>query len=400
MIRAAGLLLFGVLSIGSIFYFYKPAPVSAPQQNSQTNSAKLTVVKNGGPGESSAAKPKIVGRDDSPGPSAVGTQGLPGSVSASTGSATTTSGKPTTPTSVAGTNAYTTYGHIYTQAELLAIAGPVDLTSLPLGDNKYTTSSAKKGYVYVCHVATGGQGAQGNGPWIHGTTWDSTTKVAVAGSIPWPNASVKITVSGSTRTIVSNDLPTNHSTGIFPISASDPAAQYDRNQSSITVQNNSLSLPANPNALATPDCIFGVVGVMTNGVSLNDAFDALYRDAAAHEVQDSCDGHPNNEEGYHYHNLSACYKSPTVDQVIGYANDGFPITGPLVTKGNYLTTSDLDECHGLTSTVTMGGKQVTTYHYVMTYDFPYSVSCYRGKSYEPRPSGGAPMGQGQPPPRM
>src|SRR5581483_4605058 len=49
-----------------------------------------------------------------------------------------------------------TYGHIYTDSELLAMAGSVDLTALPLGDNKYTTSGAKKGYVYVCHVMQGG----------------------------------------------------------------------------------------------------------------------------------------------------------------------------------------------------------------------------------------------------
>jgi hypothetical protein len=312
---------------------------------------------------------------------------------------------PTNTSSSQGTTA-TTIGKIYSQTDLLAIAGPVDLTSLPLGDNKYTTSGAKKGYVYICHVAAGGQGAQVNGPWIHGSTWDATSKVSVQGSVAWPQASIKIALTNDKRTIAANDLPTNHNTGTFPVAASDPAAQYDRNQSSITAQNNSYSLPANPTALATPDCIFGMVGVMTNGVSLNDAFDALYRDAAAHEVQDSCDGHPNNEEGYHYHNLSSCFKSPSVDTVIGWAFDGFPITGPEVASGKYLTSDDLDECHGLTSSITLEGKQVTTYHYVMTYDFPYSVSCYRGKSYEPKPgrassTGGGQMPQGgmPPPPR-
>ena len=29
------------------------------------------------------------------------------------------------------------------------------------------------------------------------------------------------------------------------------------------------------------------------------------------------------------------------------------------------------------STVKVDGKNVTTYHYVMTQDFPYSVSCFR-----------------------
>ena len=69
--------------------------------------------------------------------------------------------------------------------------------------------------------------------------------------------------------------------------------------------------------------------------------------------------------------------------VIGYALDGFPITGPRVGDNNILTTSDLDVCHGITSTITLDGKKVTMYHYVMTQDFPYSVSCFRAKAIQP-----------------
>jgi hypothetical protein len=50
-----------------------------------------------------------------------------------------------------------------------------------------------------------------------------------------------------------------------------------------------------------------------------------------------------------------------------------------VGNGKYLTTDDLDECHGITSEITLDGKKTTIYHYVMTMDFPYSVSCFRGK---------------------
>jgi len=316
------------------------------------------------------------------------TQQPSGSVSASTGSATNTSGGLATPSSSAPSGTYATYGHIYSTSELAAMAGPVDLTSLPLGDSKYTISGPKQGYVYICNVMSGGKGAVVNGPWIHGTTWDQTAKVIVQGNVSWPDAYANFTTSNGMRYIKSNDEPTNSTTGVFPIPRSDPAFQYDGNQSSITAQNTSLSFPEFPTIANSPNCMYGVVGVMTNGVSLNDAFDALYRDAPAHEEQDSCNGHPNNE-GYHYHNLSSCFKTPLETQVIGWADDGFPITGPEVSSGNYLTTSDLDECHGLTSTININGQQVTTYHYVMTYDFPYSVSCFRGKSYEPHPGGGA-----------
>ena len=69
--------------------------------------------------------------------------------------------------------------------------------------------------------------------------------------------------------------------------------------------------------------------------------------------------------------------------MIGFALDGFPITGPKVGTNNILTTSDLDECHGITSTITLDGKPVETYHYVMTQDFPYSASCFRSTAAQP-----------------
>ena len=256
---------------------------------------------------------------------------------------------------------------------------------LPLGDYKYTTTAPKKGYVYLCNVMQGGGGAEADGPWIGTSTWNSNGKTVVAGAISWPTASITISVSGTTRTIVTNDLPTGGTTGIFPIASTDPAYQYDTNPNSVEAQNLSFSLPANPTPATTPGCIYGEVGVMTNGVMLLDGFDELYRDAAAHEVQDSCDGHPHEGGVYHYHSLSSCISDATVTNIIGWAFDGYPITGPEISAGRYLTTADLDECHGITSPVMENGALVDTYHYVMTQDFPYSVSCFHGKSYEPKP---------------
>src|SRR5262249_29387695 len=101
--------------------------------------------------------------------------------------------------------------------------------------------------------------------------------------------------------------------------------------------------------------------------------------------------------------LSSCIQDTSVNTVIGFALDGFPITGPKVGDGNILTTSDRDECHGVTSTITLDGKQVETHHYVMSQDFPYSASCFRAQATRPpgQPAGqqggagqGAPPGQG------
>lgn len=265
---------------------------------------------------------------------------------------------------------------------------------LPLGDQKYFTDGPKKGYVYLCRAQTGGGGAQADGPWISSTTWNYNQKIAVAGSVSWPAAKMAMTLSGSSRVITTNDLPSGATTGTFPVAANDPAYQYDRNPNHIATQNFSFTLPAAPTQTSSPNCMGGEVGVMTNGVVLFNAFDAAGRDAAAHEVQDSCQGHPQESSIYHYHSLSSCVPNATADNVIGFAFDGFPITGPKLANGNSLTTDDLDECHGLTSSITLDGKQVTMYHYVMTEDFPYSVSCFRAKNTLTGPLGGAP-GQGQ-----
>lgn len=301
-------------------------------------------------------------------------------------------GTPAAPVAATPVVASSSNSSALTQTELLAMAGdPYANGILPLGDGKYTTSAPKKGYVYLCNVAQGGGGAENNGPWIGTSTWNSNEKISVEGSVSWPQAYVHITVDGSTRTIASNDLPTTGVTGIFPIQQSDPAYQYDTNPNSIEAQNLSVSLPANPSVAPTPSCIYGEVGIMTNGVLLLDAFDAEYRDAAAHEILDSCDGHPHEDGMYHYHDLSSCIPDAMETNVIGWAFDGFPITGPEVAPGKYLTTADLDECHGITSAVDINGTMVDTYHYVMTQDFPYSVSCFRGKSYEPKPAANGQM---------
>lgn len=217
----------------------------------------------------------------------------------------------------------------------------------------------------------------------------------------WSNATYSMTVSGATRTITGNGLPTDHATGIFPIQKSDPAFHFDGNPNSIKTQEYDFSLPAYPSAASSPNCIYGEVGIMNDGVALFDGFDAEYRDAVAHETQDLWEAHPDAAGVYHYHGFETGYLNDSVSAVVGFAFDGFPITGGKLPSGDYVMSADLDECHGMTSAVTLDGKQVTTYHYVLTPDFPYSIACFHGKSYEPKPgmhsggtSSGASAGQG------
>ncbi len=250
---------------------------------------------------------------------------------------------------------------------------------LPVGDNKYVTAGAKKGSVYLCQanfVPSGQAGAQKRGPWFvnNNTQWDMNKKSAIAGTIAWKQ-NLAVNLQATKRVIATNDLPDHH-TGVFPVAKTDPARVYDANPNTISAQTLEYNLAATPTK-GDPQCMGGEVGVMLTGVALFNGFDAGGRDAGAWEVQDTCDGHPQNKGEYHYHSLSRCITDTSVTKVIGFALDGFPITGPKVGTGNILTTDDLDECHGLTSEVTLDGKKTTTYHYVMTQDFPYSASCFR-----------------------
>jgi hypothetical protein len=273
-----------------------------------------------------------------------------------------------------------------TTSSALPQGAPLQKT-VSLGDGKYTTAGPKKGYIYICHVAQDGGGAQGSATWIHGSSWTPSEKISVEGSISWPTANYSMSDTSGMRHIVGNGLPTDHPTGIFPIQRSDPAYRFDGNPNSIKAQKYDFSLPISPTELPTPDCIFGQVGIMQDGVALFDGFDAEYRDAVAHETQDAWEAHPDKAGVYHYHGFESGYLNDAVSTVVGYAFDGFPITGGKLPDGNYVTSAELDECHGMTSTVELDGKVVTTYHYVLTQDFPYSVACFRGHSYEPKPGG-------------
>ena len=268
---------------------------------------------------------------------------------------------------------------------------------LPVGDEHWSTSAAAVGTVYLCQdnfVPDEQAGAQSRGPWfVNGNTeWDLNLKSTIQGSVNW-DAELTMEISGNQRLIATNDLPTHH-TGQFPVSNSDPARFFDANPNTIAAQELAYALTAAPTP-GDPGCMGGESGVMLTGVALFNGFDAGGRDAGAWEVQDDCDGHPQGSGEYHYHSLSRCIDDVSVNTVIGFALDGFPITGPVVDSGSVLTTSDLDECHGIVSEIELDGALVQSYHYVMTQDFPYSVSCFRGTPAQaPRADGG----QGGPPP--
>ena len=67
----------------------------------------------------------------------------------------------------------------------------------------------KVDYVDSCQTSfPSGGGATVVGPWINtkNKTWNATSKVHVKGSVKWPSASFRVTVSGGRRHIKTDDL--------------------------------------------------------------------------------------------------------------------------------------------------------------------------------------------------
>ncbi|MDX2137578.1 MAG: YHYH protein [Chloroflexota bacterium] len=280
------------------------------------------------------------------------------------------------------------------------VGDPLDITQLPIGDEKIS-DTPQVGYVYRCG---GGQnpmgigGAQVEGPWIRADgTFDLTAKAIVDGNVMWDEATFEVVLVGDVRLLTGNNLPTTHGTGIYPISASDDAYAYDRNPNSISEQTMTLELPANPTLAAEPGCLTpGGIGVLTTGVVIFDALDALNRDAVAHETQDGCGGHPEITGAYHYHSLTECIEDEGTGHsvLVGYAMDGFGIYGVRGEDGQPMTNADLDECHGHTHEIEWDGQMVEMYHYHATYEYPYTLGCFKGTSVVASEGGGGAMPQG------
>ena len=259
--------------------------------------------------------------------------------------------------------------------------GP-SLTALPLGDDKFS-DAPRRGYVYLCGEPMGGAPEAATGPWIDekAGTWNAEEKVAVPGQVEHQSR-FEIGEGGELRGIAGNDLP-DHPTGEFPIPSDSEAYRYDQNPNEISEQEIALDLPFNPVEAAEPSCMGGESGVLLTGTALFNGFDANGADAVAHEVQDDCDGHPQNTGIYHYHSQSACVTDNEPGEghspLVGYALDGFGIYGHHGEDGEVLSNEDLDECHGHTHEIDWNGSPTELFHYHSTYEFPYVVGCFRGE---------------------
>jgi YHYH protein len=250
--------------------------------------------------------------------------------------------------------------------------------SLPLGDGHVTDHPAA-GNVFSCRAQFRGGGARHAGPWFHGDTWNPTEKPHVAGEVFWPDAAFTLTPRGNDLLFQGNGLPVREPTGTFPIARADTAYRYDTNPNHVGAQHLVFEIPASPVVATQPGCLpMGMIGFTTTGVALYNALDDAGRDAAAHEIQDNCDGHPQANAQYHYHSASPCLPGAEGDAVVGWALDGFPILGMKTSRETFLTGADLDSCHGRREKVTVDGRTYP-YAYHLTREYPYTLGCFMGQ---------------------
>lgn len=251
-----------------------------------------------------------------------------------------------------------------------------------LWDGKIS-SSPKSGYIYSCSTRFGWGGAWKDGKWIEWDYWYPGEKtVSVSWDVSW-DGNINISVNGVTRNILWNGLPSDHNTGVFPVSKYDDAYDYDRNPNNIIEYSLDYALPANPSIANTASCVgMWTIWVSMNGVALFNGLDATGKDAVAHEIQDLCEGHPERGWTYHYHNIWSCLDDSIEDnsngsaKLVWYALDWFGIYGNEENWKN-ITNDDLDECHGHSHEINWDGEKKDIFHYHATPNYPYMVGCFK-----------------------
>ena len=142
-----------------------------------------------------------------------------------------------------------------------------------------------------------------------------------------------------------------------------------------------MTLPQTPQRSPSAHCLpVGPIGVMLTGSLLFDPLDPMQRDAGAHDMTDSCMGHPDERGIYHYHQVTQCGDvASTPHTLVGYGADGFGIYNATTADGDTITNEDLDECHGHEHTILWDGEPRPLYHYHATHEFPYALGCLRGQ---------------------
>jgi hypothetical protein len=124
-----------------------------------------------------------------------------------------------------------------------------------------------------------------------------------------------------------------------------------------------------------------MVGVSLDGTAFYSGLTADGYDAVAYALFDTCGGRPDESGTYHFHQESSCllnrFSEGSGSTLLGYALDGFGMFSS-VENGAKLTNDSLDVCHGHEHVILWDGVPQNMYHYHMTDEYPYTISCFKG----------------------
>ncbi|MCH2137176.1 MAG: YHYH protein [Phycisphaerales bacterium] len=211
-----------------------------------------------------------------------------------------------------------------------------------------------------------------------------------------PGLSVELNYDTGMAIITSTNVPA-HPTGPFDGSTG------CFNPNPVTAQNDTWEIPLVPFPTDNPQVVYfeqmGQVGVMLNGTTYYNPYDAGGIDAPSTICMDDYYGHPSPDGRYHYHQAPAWAMNGQIghSMIIGYSFDGYPVYGPFESTGVYAMdlTGDmaLDACNG-------HEDDIRGYHYhaVAFSDrpdgFPWIQGCYRGEPVMSNFTGGGGGGGG------
>ncbi|MDB2384934.1 YHYH protein [Polaribacter sp.] len=184
-------------------------------------------------------------------------------------------------------------------------------------------------------------------------------------------------VDGDFVTFTTTDLP-NHSSPYWeetnPLyeAYNGNNSNWNKNPNTIEEQNITFRIPLHPEEASVKEATsLGPIGISVNGIVFFNQYAGPNEQELTSEINsfDQNLGHPTGTNIYHYH-IEPMYLTSNFgkDAFLGLLADGFPVYGP-EEYGKTITSADLDDYHGHTSSTAEFPDGI--YHYHVTEDAPY-----------------------------
>lgn len=188
---------------------------------------------------------------------------------------------------------------------------------------------------------------------------------------------VSIAFEGGNAVLRTTDIPDHRSPYFGPGDSryEAPKAGMMVNPNRISAQNITLRIPLSPTSATASDTPLGPIGIAVNGVVFYNQYAAMRQPLTSEIISfDQYNGHPNQQNQYHYHFEPVSITASSKSRLIGVLLDGFPVYGP--NEGGGASPSGLDSCHGHVGATTEFPSGI--YHYHASNDVPYISGCFRG----------------------